>query len=133
MTHAQTTGLETIASRYTVAETAQRIAALAEARHMLIFARIDFAADARRAGLEMQDSQMVVFGNPKGGTPVMQANPTAAIDLPLKALAWRDAAGAVWVSYNAPSYLAARHQISPELAKPLEGIVALVRDAAQGE
>jgi len=83
--------------------------------------------------MALDDAQLVMFGNPKGGTPVLQANPTAAIDLPLKALAWRDQAGAVWVSYNAPSYVAARHHIAPELSKPLEGIVALVRDAAQGE
>jgi len=133
MAQAQTEGMASIASRYSVAETAQRIADLAQARNMLVFARIDFAADARRAGLAMNDSQLVIFGNPKGGTPVMQAQPSAALDLPLKALAWRDASGAVWVSYNAPSYIAARHSINPELAKPLEGIVGLVRDAAQGE
>jgi len=133
MAQAQTDGLVTIASHYTVAQTAQRIADLAQARHMLVFARVDFAGDAQRAGMALDDAQLVLFGNPKGGTPVLQANPTAAIDLPLKALAWRDQAGAVWVSYNAPSYVAARHHIAPELSKPLEGIVALVRDAAQGE
>jgi len=129
--HAEDKGLTTVASPYPVNVTIDRLAALAQAKNMLVFARIDFAADAKKAGMPLHESQLLVFGNPKGGTPVMQAVPTAALDLPLKALAWQDEQGHVWVSYNAPEYLAARHGIASDLNKPLEGINALIKQVVE--
>ena len=131
--HAEDKGIVTLPSPYPVNVTINRLAGLVLAKNMQVFARIDFAADAHKAGLTMHDSQLLVFGNPKGGTPVMQAMPQAALDLPLKALVWQDEQGKVWVSYNAPAYLGARHGITPDLLKPLEGIKALVQQAVTAE
>jgi uncharacterized protein (DUF302 family) len=98
-------------SRYSVPETMDRLVAVLQAKGMTVFDRIDHAAAAKKAGLSMRASQLVIFGNPKGGTPLMVAAPTAAIDLPLKALAWEDTGGKVWISYNSMSYLKERHGI----------------------
>lgn len=123
-------GIVTVPTHRSVEQAADKLASLIEARSLILFARINFAADAQRAGLAMQPSQLLVFGNPRAGTPVMQAVPTAALDLPLKVLVWQDADGHVWLSYNATSYLQARHGAPAELMKPLDGVVALVQAAA---
>jgi uncharacterized protein (DUF302 family) len=123
-------GLVHVPSAHSVPETAERLLALVQGRGMTVFARIDFSGDAARAGLSMPPSQLLVFGNPRAGTPLMVAAPAAAIDLPLKALAWQDAAGKVWLSYNTPEYLRQRHGLSAELVAPLAGIRALVEAAA---
>jgi uncharacterized protein (DUF302 family) len=128
--HAADNGIVTVPTHRSVAQAADKLASLIEAKHIVLFARINFAADAQRAGLEMQPSQLLVFGNPRAGTPLMQAVPTAALDLPLKVLVWQDADGHVWFSYNATSYLQARHGAPAELMKPLDGIGALVQAAA---
>jgi uncharacterized protein (DUF302 family) len=101
-----------------------------EAKHIVLFARIDFAADAKRAGLAMQPSQLLMFGNPRAGTPLMQAVPTVALDLPLKVLVWQDGDGRVWLSYNATSYLQARHGVPEELMKAIDSVGAFVQAAA---
>jgi uncharacterized protein (DUF302 family) len=110
-------------SRYSVPETMDRVVAVLQSKGMTVFARIDHAAEAEKAGLKMRSSQLLVFGNPKGGTPLMTAAPTVAIDLPLKALAWEDADGKVWLSYNSPEYLKKRHGIQgqDEALKALAG------------
>lgn len=123
-------GIITVPTHRTVEQAADKLATLIEAKHIVLFARIDFAADAQRAGLVMQPSQLLVFGNPRAGTPLMQAVPTAALDLPLKVLVWQDGDGRVWLSYNSPSYLQARHGAPAELIKPIDGIGALVQAAA---
>ena len=123
-------GIVSVPSQRTVEETAGKLASLIDAKHLILFARIDFAADAQRAGLAMLPSQLLVFGNPLAGTPLMQAVPKAALDLPLKVLVWQDANGQVWLSYNATSYLQARHGAPTELMKPLDGIGTLVLAAA---
>jgi uncharacterized protein (DUF302 family) len=123
-------GIVTVLSHHTVEEAADKLALLIEAKHLTLFARINFAEDARRVGLAMQPSQLLVFGNPLAGTPLMQAVPKAALDLPLKVLVWQDADGEVQLSYNATSYLQARHGAPAELMKALEGIGALVLAAA---
>lgn len=104
-------GLVSKPSPYSVPETMDRLVAVLQSRGMTVFARIDHAAEARKVGLALQPTQLLVFGNPKGGTPLMAAAPTVAIDLPFKALAWEDAEGKVWLGYNAPSYLKDRHGI----------------------
>lgn len=124
-------GLVSKASRHSVGETITRLEAILEAKGITIFARIDHAEEARKAGLTMRPAQLLIFGNPKGGTPIMNAVPQAGIDLPLKALAWEDANGQVWISYNDPRYLKARFQLSEELLKPLMGAGALVETAAK--
>jgi uncharacterized protein (DUF302 family) len=100
------------ASKYSVAETIDRFESEAKAKGFSIVARVDHAAAAEKAGLKMPASQLLIFGNPKGGTPLMLASPTAGIDLPLKALAWEDAEGKIWLGYNAADYLKSRHSIS---------------------
>jgi len=102
-------GLTTISSSYGPKETMDRLEAEIKAKGMTVFARIDHAAGAAQAGLSLRPTEVLIFGNAKAGTPLMQSNQTIGIDLPLKALVWQDADGKVWLSYNAPSWLAQRH------------------------
>jgi uncharacterized protein (DUF302 family) len=96
-------------SPHSVPETIQRLSALLKSKGVAIFALIDHSGEAEKAGLKMRPTQLLIFGNPKGGTPLMLAAPSTAIDLPLKALVWEDADGKVWLSYNSPDYLQQRH------------------------
>ena len=123
-------GIETVESSRGFDETVAHFEKLLAARGMTLFAKIDFTSDAKKAGLEMPRMLLMIFGNPKGGTPVMVAAPSSALDLPLKVLISQDADGKVWLSYNTPEYLAARHDIPAELVKNIAGIRAVVRDAA---
>ena len=88
-----------------------RLVAEITAQGIKIFARINHAAEAEEAGLTLQPTELIIFGNPRGGTPLMQANQTIGIDLPLKALVWQDASGKTWLSYNKPEWLAERHGV----------------------
>lgn len=124
-------GITTVASNYSVAETLDRLESLAKTKGITIFARIDFSKDAAANGLTMRPTQLLIFGNPKAGTPLMVATPSAALDLPLKALAWEDADGKVWISYNTPEYLGARHGIPEALLANIAGIKVLVEAAAR--
>jgi uncharacterized protein (DUF302 family) len=123
-------GITRILSRHSVADTAGRLEALLRERGVLIFARIDFSADAARAGLAMRPEQLLVFGNPKAGTPLMQAEPVAGLDLPLKALIWEAADGQVWIAYNEPLYLTRRHGLPAALAQNLAAVLPLLQRAA---
>jgi uncharacterized protein (DUF302 family) len=96
-------GLTTIPSHYGAKETADRLEAEIRAKGTVVFARIDHAAGAAQAGLALGPTEVLIFGNAKAGTPLMQSNQTIGIDLPLKALVWQDASGKVWLSYNEPS------------------------------
>jgi uncharacterized protein (DUF302 family) len=124
-------GVVNVASSHSVSETIDRLESLARSKGLTVFARIDFSGDATRAGLAMPPTQMLIFGSPKAGTPLMLAAPSVAIDLPLKALAWQDGGGRVWVSYNAPEYLKSRHGLPEALLPNIAGIKALVEQAAQ--
>ena len=104
-------GLVHVESQHSVADTAERLVQALENKGMTVFARIDHAAGAQSVGQSLPPTELVVFGNPKVGTPLMQCNPTVAIDLPQKALIWQDNADKVWLSYNKPQYLAQRHQL----------------------
>jgi uncharacterized protein (DUF302 family) len=124
-------GLITIASPLSAAETMNRLIAEVKAKGMAVFARIDHAAAATEVGLTLRPTELLIFGNPKGGTPPMQAAQTMGIDLPLKALVWQDEAGKTWLSYNDPVWLAQRHGIDSALdpavcamAAALEAITA---------
>jgi uncharacterized protein (DUF302 family) len=102
-------GLTTIASSFSPKETMDRLEAEIRAKGMSVFARVDHAAGALEAGLELRPANLIIFGNARGGTPLMQASQTAGIDLPLKMLVWQDAAGKTWLSYNEPSWIVQRH------------------------
>ena len=102
-------GIVNTASPYSVDETLQHLETLLEAKGINIFARIDHSGEAAKVGMEMHPTKLLIFGSPKGGTPVMLAAPTSAIDLPLKALVWRDASGTTWLSYNDPAWVVQRH------------------------
>jgi uncharacterized protein (DUF302 family) len=104
-------GLVSKPSRNSVPETMDRLVTVVQSKGMTVFARIDHAAEAEKIGLKMRPTQLLIFGNPKGGTPLMVAAPTVAIDLPFKALVWEDAGGKVWLAYNSPAYLKERHGI----------------------
>jgi len=127
---ASVAGLIRIASSHPVAQTLERLEALLNERGIMIFARIDFSGDAARAGLELHAERMLIFGNPKAGTPLMQRAPTAGIDLPLKALVWEDADGATWIAYNDPHYIVERHGVDAALAANLAAVVPLIERAA---
>ena len=103
---------------------------LLKERGILVFAHIDFSGDAARAGLAMRPEQMLIFGNPKAGTPLMVESPAAGLDLPLKALAWEDAEGKTWIAYNDPQYVVRRHALSPALAANLAAAMPIVALAA---
>ena len=118
-----------LSSPHRVSETLQRLKSAVSARGIAILAEIDHSGDAAKAGLKMQPAQLLIFGNPKAGTPVMVASPTAALDLPLKALVWEDTAGKVWLSYNSPEYLKQRHNIPDDLLKNISGIRAIAEEA----
>ena len=119
-------GIVTRQSSYSVVETLDRLEKVLRSKNIQVFARVDHSGEAERAGLHMNPTQLLIFGNPKGGTPVMVAVPTAAIDLPLKALAWQDDAGKVWLSWNDPEYLRRRFGIAEELMRPLVGVVPIL-------
>ncbi len=105
-------GLIAFKSPYEVSETQDRLEALVAKKGMTIFARIDHAAGAAKVGKTLRPTQVLIFGNPKGGTPFMQCAQTLGIDLPLKMLAWQDEAGQVWLAYNDPAFLARRHGVA---------------------
>jgi uncharacterized protein (DUF302 family) len=104
-------GLTSVESRFGPKETMDRLEAEIKARGMNVFARIDHAALAAEAGLTLRPTEVVLFGNPRGGTPLMQASQTIGIDLPLKALVWQDTTGTTWLSYNEPEWMARRHKL----------------------
>jgi uncharacterized protein (DUF302 family) len=126
----QTVGLVHLNSHYTVAETVTRLQAILKARGIPLLAHIDHSGDAARAGVTMNPTQLLIFGNAKAGTPLMIASPTLAIDLPLKALIWQDAEGQVWLSYNDLEYLVARHHIPKELLGNIAAIATVCKEAA---
>src|SRR5450755_1442880 len=124
-------GIIDVPSRYSVPETLARLQAILKENSITVFALIDHSGEAAKAGLSMRPTQLLIFGSPKGGTPLMVAAPRLAIDLPLKALAWEDEKGQVWLSYNSPEYLRERHGFPPELLKNIAGIGALIQKAAE--
>jgi uncharacterized protein (DUF302 family) len=117
-------GLITMKSPHSVDETLDRFEAAVKSKGMTVFARVDHTKGAAKVDLELRPTQVLIFGNPKIGTLLMQSNQTAGIDLPLKLLAWQDADGQVWIAYNDPGYLVQRHNISDR-----EEVVAKMRKA----
>jgi len=127
----QGNGLMQIASRHTVDETVERLESILAGRGLRLFALVDHSGEAAKVGLKMRPTKLLIFGSPKGGTPVMVAAPTIAIDLPLKALVAEDENGKVSVSYNSPEYLQQRHGVPEDLIKNIAGLGALVAKAVE--
>jgi len=120
-------GLVAVKSPYGAKETMDRLERVVKERGLNVFARIDHAAGASKVGKSLRPTEVLIFGNPQGGTPFMECAQSVGIDLPLKALVWEDAASQVWVGYNAPAFLAQRHGVPqcaavPNLQKALAGI-----------
>jgi uncharacterized protein (DUF302 family) len=125
-----TDGLITIASSFAAKQTMDRLEAETKARGMTVFARVDHAAGAAEAGLPLRPTEVLIFGNARAGTPLMQAAQTIGIDLPLKALVFEDAAGKVWLSYNDPRWLAQRHGLGAGGAQTVDAMAAALAAVA---
>jgi uncharacterized protein (DUF302 family) len=129
-------GLITLSSGYSVRETIDRLSARATSLGLTIFARVDHAAGAAQVSMPLRPTELLIFGNPKGGTPLMQDQQTAGIDLPVKALAWEDANGKVWLTYNDGAWIAERHGLGAKGADTVKalatGMDAVTRFAAAG-
>jgi uncharacterized protein (DUF302 family)/uncharacterized membrane protein YidH (DUF202 family) len=124
-------GITRIPSNHSVEETVTKLQTMLQAKNVKLFTIVDHSGEAASAGLKMPSTKLLIFGNPKAGTPLMLASPSAALDLPLKILVAEDTAGKVWISYNAPSYLQARHNLPPALLPNIAVIEALAAQAAQ--
>jgi uncharacterized protein (DUF302 family) len=124
-------GVVVTAAKAAVGEIIDRLEASLRERGVLIFARIDFCADAGRAGLTMRPEQLLLFGNPRAGTPLLRAAPAVGLDLPLRALAWEDEQGRRWLAWNDPQYIVARHGLDAQLAANLAAVTPLLQLAAQ--
>ena len=124
-------GFESKPSRYSVDQTVQHLQEILQAGGIHIFALVDHSGEAAKAGLQMRNTKLLIFGNPKAGTPLMVASPTVAIDLPLKILVSEDEGGKVWISYNSAQYLQNRHHLPQELMKNIAVVETLATKAGE--
>jgi uncharacterized protein (DUF302 family) len=124
-------GIVTLPGRHSVDETVEKLEEALRAKGIKLFALIDHSGEAEQAGLHMRPTKLLIFGNPKGGTPLMVASPTIAIDLPLKILVWENDGGQVQISYNSPAYLLTRHGLPEQLMQNIAVVAALAAAAAQ--
>jgi uncharacterized protein (DUF302 family) len=131
MAPTQDNGILRTPSNHSVEETVARFLSILQAKGVKLFAIVDHSGEAANAGLKMANTKLLIFGNPKAGTPLMLASPSSALDLPLKILVAEDSAGKVWISYNSPAYLQARHNLPPELLPNIAVIGALAAKAAE--
>jgi uncharacterized protein (DUF302 family) len=128
-------GLITVESAYSAAATIDRLSDTVAKAGLHVFARVDHAAGAEQVGLPLRPTQLLIFGQARGGTPLMQENQTAGLDLPLKALAWTDADGKTWLSYDDPEWIAQRHGLggpSAQAVQAMSGALAKLAGAATG-
>jgi len=125
------TGIISIPSNHSVDQTVDKLQDQLQAKGVKLFALVDHSGEAEEAGLRMRPTKLLIFGNPKAGTPVMMASPTIAIDLPLKILVWEDGGGQIWISYNGPAYLQARHDVPPDLVHNIAVVEALASKGAE--
>ena len=122
-------GIVDTLSNHSVDETVERLKGIFQARGVTLFALIDHSGEAQKIGIEMRPTKLLIFGNPKGGTPLMLAAPRSAIDLPLKILVWEDANQKVWISYNSLAYLKERHGLPEELMANIAVVEMLAAQA----
>ena len=127
----QANGIVDKLSHHTVEETVERLKGILQSKGVTLFAIVDHSGEAEKVGMKMRPTKLLIFGSPKAGTPLMQAAPSVAIDLPLKILVWEDEQGKVWVSFNSPAYLQQRHGISPDLVQNIAVVEALAAKAAE--
>jgi len=126
-----TNGIIDVPSNHSVDATVEKLKAILAAKSVTLFALVDHSGEAEKIGLTMPPTKLLIFGSPRAGTPLMQAAPSIAIDLPLKILVWEDTAGKVWVSYNAPGYLRERHGVPQDLMQNIAVIETLAAKAAE--
>jgi uncharacterized protein (DUF302 family) len=131
MTSNSENGIATIPSRQSVEATVEKLEQILQAKAVKLFALIDHSGEAEKAGMRMPPTKLLIFGNPRAGTPLMIASPSIAIDLPLKILVWEDGEGKVWISFNDPAYLRARHGLPPELMANIAVVQAMATKAAE--
>ena len=131
MTRPGDSGIITRPSRHSVAQTVETLTAVLRAKGVTLFALVDHTGEAAKVGMTMPPTKLLIFGNPKAGTPLMLAAPSVAIDLPLKILVWEDGQGRVWLSYNSPAYLQARHGVPEALMANLAVVETLARAAGE--
>jgi uncharacterized protein (DUF302 family) len=131
MTSNSENGIMTIPSHHSVEQTVQKLEEILQAKGVKLFALIDHSGEAERAGMQLPPTKVLIFGNPKAGTPLMIASPSIAIDLPLKVLVREDDQGKVWISYNTPAYLQARHSLPPDLVQNIAVVATLATKAAE--
>jgi uncharacterized protein (DUF302 family) len=131
MTFSQSNGIIDKPSNHSVEQTVEKLEGILQAKGVALFALVDHSGEAQKVGMKMPPTKLLIFGNPKGGTPLMLAAPSVAIDLPLKILVWEDVQGKVWVSYNSPAYLQERHGFSPELLKNIAVVEVFAAQAAE--
>ena len=124
-------GIVMIPSNHSVDETVARVKSILQAKSITLFALIDHSGEAAKVGMKMPNTKLLIFGNPKGGTPLMLAAPSIAIDLPLKILVAEDSQGKVWVSYNSPEYLKERHGLPRDLLANIAVVETLAAKAAE--
>ncbi len=118
-------------SQHSVEQTVERLTALLQAKGATLFALVDHSGEAAKVGMTMPPTKLLIFGDPKAGTPLMLAAPSVAIDLPLKILVWEDAQGRTWLSYNSPAYLQERHGVPQALLPNIAAVETLVRGAGE--
>ena len=116
---------------HSVDQPVEKVEAILQAKGVTLFALVDHSGEAAKVGMKMRPTKLLIFGNPKAGTPLMVAAPSSAIDLPLKLLVWEDGQGKVWISYNSPQYLQKRHGLPPELLANIAVVEALAAKAAE--
>ncbi|MGP8268636.1 MAG: DUF302 domain-containing protein [Terracidiphilus sp.] len=124
-------GIIDMPSNHRVDQTVEKLKGILQAKGVALFALVDHSGEAEKAGMKMPNTKLLIFGNPKAGTPVMLAAPSIAIDLPLKILVWEDSGGKVWISYNSPAYLQKRHNVPQELMQNLAVVEMLAAKAAE--
>ena len=124
-------GIVNVPSNHSVDETVEKLKKMLDAKGITLFALVDHSGEAEKAGMKMHLTKLLIFGSPKGGTPVMLAAPSIALDLPLKLLVWEDISGKVWVSYNSPAYLQQRHDFPDELMQNISLVQVLTQSATK--
>jgi uncharacterized protein (DUF302 family) len=131
MTAAANNGIVSKPSSHTVEQTVEALTTILKSKGVALFTVIDHSGEAEKVGLKMRPTKLLIFGNPKGGTPLMLASPSSAIDLPLKLLVWEDAQGKVWISYNSPEYLRERHGLPQDLMQNIAIIETLATKSGE--
>ena len=131
MATATNNGIVNKPSKHSVEQTVEALQNILKSKGVAVFALIDHSGEAEKVGLKMRPTKLLIFGNPKAGTPLMLASPSSAIDLPLKLLVWEDAQGKVWVSYNSPEYLRERHGLPQELMQNIAVVEGLATKAGE--